>query len=122
MNIEPWTIAQEAHLGVFRVFKLTISGEISDGIVDTYTKNETNIVRLLRSILETQGGSRIQIKYVVDLEKENNDEVRHNVYLDGLFHVMLHPSAIQEILISSISNIIEQLNIFNNNGSGWTLK
>jgi len=79
-------------------------------------------VRFLRSILESQGGSRIQIKYVVDLGKENKDEIPRNVYLDGLFHVMLHPTAIQEINVCSISNIIEQINIFNNNGSCWTLK
>jgi len=122
INPHPWELTQEAHLGLFRVYRLLVNDDDVDGVSELFFKYEQEIRELIIKILQAQGGSRIQLKYLVDLVKEATDEIRENIYLDGIFHIILHSSSIDEILFSSITNIIEQLNIFSNNGSGWSLK
>ena len=91
-----------------------------DGVSEVFFKYEQEIRELIIKILQAQGGSRIQFKYLVDLLEEATDKIRENIYLDGIFHIILHSSSIDEILFSSITNIIEQLNIFSDNGLGWS--
>ena len=80
------------------------------------------IRKLLTTILTQVRSVKMHLKLYVELIKpgiESSED--RDVYLYGITHMLLNADDIDEVLFSSASNIVDDLNTFCEQGSSWTL-
>jgi len=87
-----------------------------------FQKYSVIIKKLLTTILTQVRSVKMHLKLYVKLVKpgiESSED--RDVYLYGITHMLLNSDDIDEVLFSSASNIVDNLNTFCEQGSSWTL-
>ena len=123
-DLPPWSYST-IYRGVLSSYYLPIN-EKGKSVENVFRMKEDTIVRLLGYVVGKLRSTKVHIKIRVTLERVNDqideDVETKEVYLYGMTHVLLNNDEIPEVMFSSIANIIDNLNTFQENGSNWVLK
>jgi len=126
MDLSVFKELTRSHRGAMVVYVHEVNEEQRD-VQLLFTKIEDTLHRLLSQVLESRPGVVLKIKITVlmendTIERQNGEAVTNVTYFYSELHSISSESVIEDTVLMCASEIIEKVNLFVENGSGWNIK